>query len=258
MKKYNGELSIRDLFLLCLITVITFLLPPLLFQPRKNTPAPKVQRKPSAVIVKSDTFSPPGLQDQFYYHDPEVFLNGDDAHTFAFFRIREHNPEYLLKQLGSLPELETEKVSSMQPGKLPGSTSRISAVPLREPYPVSRKSVTDSGKTWNYPMLFSPDGLPLPDCRINAEKNAEVPGKPTKLQINVPLLNEMETFVHVEIVASCGNKRMDRIAQREVNRYLLSNSRFGWKHGMILTVYWGQNVTVAPAPEETQTEGKRS
>lgn len=258
MKNFNGELNFRDHLILILITVMTFILPPLLFQPRKITPSPKVQRKTPAIIAKYNTFAPPGLKEQFYYHDPEVFLNGNDAYSFARFRIQEHNPEYLLKEIGALPELLKSDENKYYPyGELPHTRENIFSTVLRENVAGKNSSVAPMQKKWTYPLLFNMAGEPVPDCKISLKKNSPVPLKPTKLQVNIPALEQLGGFLHAEILASCGDVRMDRLAQNEVNRYLLKNSSAPWQNGGILTVYWGQNVKAAPMPEETETTGAR-
>ena len=68
-------------------------------------------------------------------------------------------------------------------------------------------------------------------------------------------MKELGGLVYTEVLSSCGNRRMDQLAQKEVNRFLLKNSRLPWQNGGILTVYWGQNMTVAPMPEENETKG---
>lgn len=255
MKKFNGDLNVRDHILLFLVTVMTFILPPLLFQPRKNMPSPKIPRKAPAVIAASNTFDPPGLQKQFYYHDPKVFLNGSDAYSFASFRVQEYDPEYLLKKLGGLPDLQRTKAVSYPVGNLPQTGDSVFSAVLREPQNRPKDPVRLPVEKLEYPILFDPSGKPVRECKISLNSNYTSPAKPTKLQVNIPAMKELGGLVYTEVLSSCGNRRMDQLAQKEVNRFLLKNPRLPWQNGGILTVYWGQDMTVAPMPEENETKG---
>ena len=255
MKKQNGKL--RDHILLFLITAITFILPALLFQPRKNLPAPKAPRKTPAVITDAASYQPAGLQQQLYYHDPKVFLEGNDTHSFASFRIREHDPAYLQKQIGGLPPLLKQETAEIQPGNLPGSNQPAFTAPLFQPV-TPQKQTANVPKNLTYPLLLSFDGTPLPDCKISIGKNTPAPSLPTKFQITIPDLDAIPGFLHAELLTSCGNRKLDMLALRSINQYLLANSSRSWQNGGILTVYWQLDVKPAALPEDSQKEGDKS
>lgn len=255
MKKFNGELYFRDHILLFMIAVMTFLLPPLLFQPRKNLPLQKIPSKPPVVLAPGNSYQPDGFKELLYYHDPEVFLKGDDAHSFAAFRIREQKPEYLQQQIGGFPTLVDDMSGSTLSGKLPGDDRVTFTAPLFQPMTFEARTAKVQTVP-AYPLLFNTDGNPLPDCRFKLNKNAAIPQKPTKLQICVPTLETIPGFIYAELHTSCGNRRLDLLAQRTVNQYLLANSKRNWQNGGVLTVYWHQNVKPAAIPEDTEKEDR--
>lgn len=257
MKKQNGELHFRDHILLFLITVLTLILPALLFQPRKNLPAPKVPRKTPVVLADANSYKPDGLRQQLDHHDPKVFLEGDDAHSFARFRLREQDPVYLQKQIGGLPPLLKQETDVIQPGKLPGSDQPAFTAPLFPTVPQQQKTVTVR-KDLTYPLLLSYDGTPLHDCKISIGKNTAVPSLPTTFQITIPDLDAIPGFLHAELKNSCGNRNLDMLAQRSINQYLLANSSRNWLNGGTLTVYWQWNIKPAVLPEDSQKEDNQS
>ena len=258
MKKQNGELHFRDHILLFLITAITLILPALLFQPRKNLPVPKAPRKTPVVLADANSYKPAGLQQQLDYHDPKVFLEGDDAHSFASYRIREHNPAYLQKQIGGLPPLLKQEAKTIPSAKLPGSDQPVFAAPLFQPAALPKQAAVKSPKNLTYPLLLSFDGTPLTDCKISIGKNTAAPSLPTRFQITIPDLDAIPGFLHAELLTSCGNRNLDMLAQRSINQYLLANSSRSWQNGGVLTVYWKLDVKPAVLPEDTQKEGDKS
>lgn len=258
MKKLNGELKLQDHIRLFLIAVITLILPSLLFQPRKNMPVLKSDRKTPAILADARDYQPGKLKEQLYYHDPKVFLEGDDAHSFASFRIREQKPEYLLQQISNMPPLLKQDDGNIPPGKLPDNGAPVFSSPIYMPLSLQKQTGQIVKNDPVYPLLFNTDGTPLPDCRIRIGKNTKMPLNPTKLQINIPVLDALPGFLHAELLTSCGDRKLDLLAQRSINQYLLANSNRQWQNGGILTVYWQQNVKVPVLPGEQKKEGGKS